>query len=174
MVGRNKYHAAVIKKHGAENILVGKIECSTESIAFDLEVGLIKCLKRMGVRLSNMSSGGEGSSGIPASEKQRMKMREINASFSAEQRISARLKEPADTNIRRSETMKAKWQQKTEEEKKLVGAKVSANNYISWSDPEVRERRITGMQGKKKTMTPAAIEARRNNAAKRILKGTKS
>ncbi len=174
MKGRNKYHAAIIKKHGAENILVGTIACSTETIAFELEASLIKCLKRMGVKLSNMSSGGEGSAGVPASKNQRLKMKEINERFSSEKRRAARCKEPSDTNARRSETMRLRWAEKTAEEKQAIGKLITANNNSSWSDPVIRAKRIAGMQGKKKTMTPAALESRKRNLAKRKLKGNQS
>lgn len=69
--GRNRYHARVVEKHGAGNILVGTIPCSSEKIAFELERGLIKCLRRMGVKLTNMTDGGEGTSGHVLPEEQR-------------------------------------------------------------------------------------------------------
>lgn len=168
VVGRNKYHAAVVSKHGAENILVGTIPCSAETIAFDLEKGLIKCLSRMGVRLTNMSTGGEGSSGVPASAKQRQRMKEINATFTADQRSAARRKEDSlAANFLRSEATKARWEKMSLEERSSVSEKLTDVNRESWKDPEIRARRIAGMLGKKKTMTVAAIEARRSNAAKR-------
>lgn len=61
---RNKYHQRVVSKYGVNNIAVGMIECSSEAVAFELEIGLIKCLKRMGVKLTNMTEGGEGQSGV--------------------------------------------------------------------------------------------------------------
>lgn len=64
---RNKWYTRTVAKYGAENIGVGTIECSSETIAFDLEKGLIKCFRAMGVRLSNMTDGGEGKSGCPNS-----------------------------------------------------------------------------------------------------------
>ena len=67
----NKHHSSVINKHGKENILVSLIECSSEQIAFDLEVGLIKCLARMGVALSNKTAGGDGVRGFVKSEEWR-------------------------------------------------------------------------------------------------------
>lgn len=67
----NPHHRNIVRKYGAENILVGTIECSSEQIAFDLEVGLIKCLKRMDVRLSNKTSGGDGVRGFAQSEQWR-------------------------------------------------------------------------------------------------------
>ena len=63
----NRHYKHTVSKHGAENILVGVIPCSSEQIAFDLERGLIKCLRRMGVKLTNLTDGGEGSSGCVAS-----------------------------------------------------------------------------------------------------------
>lgn len=169
--GRNKYHASVVAKYGSGNILIGTIECSTEPIAFDLETGLIKCLTRMGVKLCNMSTGGEGSSGVPASAAQRLKMKEVNAGLDHAKRSAARKKEPEDTDMRRSETMKTRWESTSSEEKQRRAEQASALNLVSWADPEVRARRIAGMRGKKKTMTAAALEARKLNASKRKSKG---
>lgn len=57
---RNLYHQAIVNKYKKENILIGKFDCSTEKIAYDLERGIIKCLVRSGVRLTNFTEGGEG------------------------------------------------------------------------------------------------------------------
>lgn len=57
---RNNYHNNIVARHGASNILVGIIDCATEAIALELEIGLIKCFRRMGVRLTNLTDGGEG------------------------------------------------------------------------------------------------------------------
>lgn len=66
---RNFHHSNVVNKYGMENILIGKFDCSSEKIAFDLEMGLIKCLRRNGVRLANMTDGGEGTIGRIATEE---------------------------------------------------------------------------------------------------------
>ena len=67
---RNPYHQATVKKYGKENILVGKLECSNDKIAYDLERGLIKCIRNMGIRLTNFTDGGEGGvNPIPESRK---------------------------------------------------------------------------------------------------------
>lgn len=71
---RNPHHANIVKKHGKENILVGKFECSSEAIAFELEKGLIKCLRRMGVGLTNQTDGGEGISGLKFSPEARLNL----------------------------------------------------------------------------------------------------
>lgn len=70
----NPHHSNIVGKYGAKNILVGVIDCSSESIAFELEKGLIKCLKRVGVNLSNLTAGGEGLSGYVPTEETRIKI----------------------------------------------------------------------------------------------------
>lgn len=72
---RNSYHKNLVQKHGQENILISKIYCSSESIAKDLEIGLIKCFKAMGVKLANLTFGGEGMSGYKATEETKQKQR---------------------------------------------------------------------------------------------------
>lgn len=59
---RNPHHNNTVKKYGAENILVGMLECSSEEAAYDLEVGVIKCLRRSGFSLTNQNEGGKGGS----------------------------------------------------------------------------------------------------------------
>ena len=54
----NLAQLAVVQAHGAENILVGRLACSTDAAAFELEAGLIKCLSRMGAPLCNKGAGG--------------------------------------------------------------------------------------------------------------------
>jgi hypothetical protein len=60
---RNPYHKRIIAKYGQENILIGKIDCSSNDAALELEIGLIKCLRNMGIELSNLTDGGEGNVG---------------------------------------------------------------------------------------------------------------
>jgi len=57
---RNPHHQATVKKYGKENILIGMLDCSSPEIAYDLESGIIKCLKRMGIGLTNFTAGGDG------------------------------------------------------------------------------------------------------------------
>ena len=58
--GRNPYHTNIVNKYAKENILINYIECSSDKIAFELEIGLIKCLKRSGVEIVNQTNGGDG------------------------------------------------------------------------------------------------------------------
>ena len=57
---RNKHYGHITTKYGRGNILIGSLECSSDAIAFELEKGLIKCFRRMGVELANYNDGGEG------------------------------------------------------------------------------------------------------------------
>lgn len=134
---RNRHHGHVVEKHGAENILIGSIDCSDEATAFELERGLIKCLKRSGVRLTNMTDGGEGTSGfvMPQSAKDKIA---VSAAIMAK-----------DPVIR---------------EKRSAATK--ANNLVNWADPDYKARVSESMRGKKKTRTEASDAARRANAQK--------
>lgn len=73
-LARSAYHKNITAKYGIKNILVSKHECSSEEFAFALEVGMIKCFKRMGFILANMTDGGEGPSGAIVSAETRAKM----------------------------------------------------------------------------------------------------
>ncbi len=71
---RNPHHRNIVAKYGKSNILIGMMECSSHEIAYDLEAGIIKCLKRMGVSLTNLTAGGEG--GKEPSEETRIRLSE--------------------------------------------------------------------------------------------------
>jgi len=71
---RNAHHQSIVKKYEKSNILIGMMECSTDSIAFELEKGIIKCLKNSGINLSNFTDGGEG--GLNPSIETRKKISE--------------------------------------------------------------------------------------------------
>ncbi len=75
---RNQYHKKVVAKYGQENILIGKIDCSTNDFALDLEIGLIKCFKRMGFSLTNLTEGGEGSVGWKCPDQVKQAVAEAN------------------------------------------------------------------------------------------------
>jgi hypothetical protein len=71
---RNQHHQNIVAKYGSENILIGTMECSTPEIAYDLEAGIIKCLRRSGVELCNLTAGGDG--GRSPSEETRKRLSE--------------------------------------------------------------------------------------------------
>ena len=72
---RNPHHKNIVAKHGASNILTGRMECSDEATAMQLEQGLIKCLRRSGISLANVTAGGEGLTGHRHSDETKAKMR---------------------------------------------------------------------------------------------------
>lgn len=65
--GRNPHHRSIIKKYGAENIIVTTYPCADEAAAFELEKQMIA----EHPELANMTGGGEGSAGRPISDKTR-------------------------------------------------------------------------------------------------------
>lgn len=77
MIRRNSYHNNIVAKYGSENILVGILTCSSEDISFELEKGIIKCLRRSGIKLANMTEGGEGVSGYKHSEDVKIRLRKL-------------------------------------------------------------------------------------------------
>ncbi len=134
---RNRWHRFTSKKHGVENILIGKLDCSSEAIAFDLERGLIKCLRRAGVTLTNMTDGGEGPSGHVMSEE-------------AKAKIAAHSREMA----KRPEVIEARRKAS------------SVHGLERWSDPAYRARMTEAFTGKTKTRSEASDQARRANGGK--------
>lgn len=131
---RNRHHGFVVNKYGKSNILIGKFEVSSEQIAFELEIGLIKCLRRMGVELTNQTDGGDGISGFKASPEQLVRYSETAKEVGARPEvIAARSKATTELNLAR------------------------------WADPEYKARTSAAMTGKPKTMSAKAIEARRVN-----------
>ncbi len=70
----NSYHTRIVEKYGVENIIIESKLCESERHALDLEVFIIRMYRRMGVKLTNATDGGEGTSGRVASVEQRLKM----------------------------------------------------------------------------------------------------
>lgn len=134
---RNRHHGFVLAKYGAENILTGKLDCSSEEISFELERGLIKCLKRAGAPLTNMTDGGEGSSGYVMTDEAKAKISAHSVVMANDPRIKA-----------------------------IRSAVAIRENAARWSDPEYRVRTAEAMRGKKKTPSAAATQARRENSLK--------
>ena len=144
---RNSYYQNVVKKYGSKNILIGAFECSSEEIAFELEKGLIKCLRRSGVRLTNQTDGGEGISGfkMPEScsgENHPMTRPENRAKVSGDLSPTKR----SDVRLKISKANKGRiidddWKQKlsesqrkrfiSEEERKKVGEKAKGRVRIN-------------------------------------------
>ena len=107
---RNEYHGRIVAKYGAQNIGIGIIECSTSKIALSLEVGLIKCLKRMGIPLANLTEGGEGTVGRPITDYAKQCISQANrvrvVSDESRKKIGDRLRNT--TRPEHSDIMKSK------------------------------------------------------------------
>ena len=61
---RNPYYKSIVRKHGQKSIRIEVIRAASERDAFDLERSLIAKFRTAGVRLANMTEGGEGTSGF--------------------------------------------------------------------------------------------------------------
>lgn len=93
----------------------------------------------------------------------------VNAGLSSEKRSEVQKQSYANNPDRRRRVSEAQREVNARpgvrESKSL---KSTAMNIRTWADPAISQRRISGMQGKKKTMTPAAIAARRLNQKKAV------
>jgi hypothetical protein len=69
---RNPHHRNIVRKYEAKNLLFGVLECSSDAIAYELERGLVKRLRSMGVDLCNFTAGGDG--GLEPCEDTRKKL----------------------------------------------------------------------------------------------------
>ena len=126
----NRHYKHTVAAIGAENVAVGIIECSSEAIAFELERGLIKCLRRSGVRLTNLTDGGEGSSGYVPRPETRQKIGE-----------AARML--WDNDIRKlaaSSRMREAWADADKAAAMLKGRSEGISK--SWMDEGIRTRRM--------------------------------
>lgn len=108
---RSKHHQRIVAKHGKGNILVGLMECSSAEIAFELEKGLIKCFRRMGVVLCNHTDGGEGWHNPTEADKAKhsQAMRDVLAVPEVKQRQSEAIRTAlADPVVRAKQSAAAK------------------------------------------------------------------
>lgn len=71
---RNLHYLRVVDKYGARNIQVFVFPCETEEEAFEDEIQQIAQLRAEGHALVNISSGGEGKSGVIPSAETRAKI----------------------------------------------------------------------------------------------------
>jgi ribosomal protein S27AE len=62
---RTQHHVNIIRKHGATNIVVDIMPQPDEDSAFAHEIALIAAYRSDGVKLINLTDGGEGTSGRP-------------------------------------------------------------------------------------------------------------
>ena len=70
--GRNKYWHNIVNKYGFDVQILAEWKTSQE--AKDHEILLISCLKDMGIKLVNLTDGGEGLSGVIFSDEHKQKL----------------------------------------------------------------------------------------------------
>lgn len=71
--GRNTYWKRVVEKYGKPEVEI-LAYWDTEKEALDHEILLISCFKEMKFKLTNLTNGGEGTSGIKRTEEQKEKI----------------------------------------------------------------------------------------------------
>lgn len=72
----NPHHCHIVSKYGKESIIVKSMLCRNEQHSLDLEVRMIAALRNGGVKLVNLTDGGEGVSGFVISKETRAKLSE--------------------------------------------------------------------------------------------------
>ena len=147
----NIYHSRVIKKYGKDNIDIAFIECSSEEIAFKLEIGLIKCINRMGIPLTNLTLGGEGVSGRKLSPEHKLKLSDaltgrvgtwLGRNHSEETKEKLRILKIGNTNrkgklasevtkIKQSKAMLKHWEKPNSKEKQRDAACLQMKQIIT-------------------------------------------
>lgn len=70
---RSEWHKNIVAKYGKKNILIEIINCVNESQAFDLEKIYIKQIRDSGIKLVNLTDGGEGHSGFKQNNQTKQK-----------------------------------------------------------------------------------------------------
>lgn len=142
---RNPHHQNIVNKYGEQNILVGKFECSTEDIAYELEQGLIKCLRRNNVNLVNLTNGGSGTKGFNMPEH-------CSGANHPMKRSENRLKVSGDKSATKRESVR----KKLSEARKLRVTKDSTRKILSeimrdrYSDAAKREVVSVAVKGRKR------------------------
>lgn len=164
----NSYHTRIIEKYGVENIIIESKLCESEQHAFDLEVFMIWMFRKMGVKLTNATDGGQGTSGRVVSVDQRLKMSASIRLFfknNPESLIKAGLarrgkKHTTETRAKMSRAWKTRPAMTTETRAKLSAsnmgrtftpeqiARISATNKLTKSTPEQRAKMSKAHKGK--------------------------
>ena len=166
---KNRHHKNIVAKYGKSNILLGKIECSTESIAFELEKGLIKCLRRMGVSLTNMSDGGEGQSGYAHTDDTRKRMSETHRKMCESETRRAMLKNLAsnkskETILAISNKSKQMWADE-DCRKRIIASQTKAQRNLVVTENKREVARANAVIGRERLKDPVvkAAAAKKNS-----------
>lgn len=131
------------------------LETTDESEAFRVERDRIAYWRLRGVKLANLTDGGEGASGLILSDETRAKIREA----------TKRQFENEDSAMRHKEAQRRRWQRPEEREKARLNNMKQFSNPIAreraaeaqkrnWENPDYRQKRID--DGKKYYQNPDA------------------
>lgn len=74
----NRHYAHVVQKYDAKNIEVDFVLCESEQAVLDLEQALIADLRGIGAELTNLTAGGEGTSGYKFSPESKARIGEVS------------------------------------------------------------------------------------------------
>ena len=147
---RNKHHMNITSKYGWENVLVTIVASNiTEDEAFRLECDTIRTLKSSGVRLANISEGGEGPSGLVHRPDSRAKMVE---SQRRAWEVPGR-RDAARANLRAISSLPHVKQARSEFGKKLLSDPKFKEAWVAASrarnaDPEFQAKAAEGLRRK--------------------------
>lgn len=184
----NQYHTNIVKKYGKENIIIKTMLCRSEQHAFDLEVKMIAALRNGGVKLINMTDGGDGASGYVFSKEQKLKLsnalkkstrmmeslerlRIINAGSKRSNEAKLKMSNSAKKRPPVSDETKLKMSASLSNPSPETRAKLSAAGLGRATPPEVKAKMSAAAMGR--VHSPEAIAKRiATMAAKRILKNT--
>jgi hypothetical protein len=160
----NPHHCNIIAKYGKENIIVRTMLCRSESHALDLEIKLIAALRAGGVKLVNVTNGGDGMSGHKHSEETRAKLSEAARNRSEETRAKI---SKANTGRKHTEETKAKMSEvhknMSDETKVEISAKLSACKIGNVVSEETKAKISKANKGRPKS---EGTKAKMSEAAK--------
>lgn len=144
---RNAHHGNIVRKYGKDNISIGFIPCSSEALAFELEKGLIKCTKRMGLQLTNRTDGGDGATGHRHDAATIERIREAAIKHFADPEVRRKVAEKS-TGRKHPESAKEKIRQSAYGNRRGAGRVASVagqeasreRTHQQMSDPAARKR----------------------------------
>jgi len=145
LCARNQHHGRIVAKYGRDNIIVDFVPCESESAAFALEIEWIRTLRLFGVKLTNMTDGGEGASGCFPTEETRAKL--SAASKGHKRRLGSKQSEAARAKNAAAQmgNLHLLGHKHSEETK----AKIGASNIGRKHSEESKAKRSAALKGKK-------------------------
>lgn len=160
-LNRNRHHSNVVKKYGQANIKIYLVQIDPTK-GNELEIFYIQHLSDLGHRLTNMTSGGEGMFNPNPELRARLSESVKNSPSAINQRKELHrhntgMKRSDETRKLLSEKSKGRPKSATHREsisRAQRGRKLSeswcenlrANSIKTWSDPEIRNRRLDGLR----------------------------